>query len=112
MMNDLANINACLDELRLRGWWTRAAQEDGWKAVPVDVIRRASPVLFWHKNETGAFEHDGTLARVLHFQHFHRDAAEVKAALEAYGLHAVIEALGRENEPKTQWRPTVNVLPR
>lgn len=86
-VRDRDRLRDAFAALRKRGYWSRSNQEDGWAAVPVDVLRHAKSVVFWHANETNvAFDDFGDLMRPLHLHHFVRDAHEIAAELGKHGL--------------------------
>lgn len=91
MERDSEKLRAAFRALKATGWWARQRQEDGWKAVPEDIMRRAGKVVFWHAHEDAAFDDSGFLRRPLHLHHFDRDATELGETLVTHGLIVKIE---------------------
>lgn len=84
---DRDKLNAAFVEFRALGYWARVNQQDGWNAVPQDVLKRQGKVIFWDARETPvAFDSEGRLRRPLHVQHLHRDAEEIARLLKQHGL--------------------------
>jgi hypothetical protein len=91
-LTDRDRLAAAIAEFRRLGWWARAGQQDGWKAVPEDALRRGRSVVFWHVNETDvAFDAAGNLRAPLHLRHFVDDADQVGAVLDRYGLSVAVD---------------------
>lgn len=92
VIKDLDRLRVVFNEFRQLGYWARMSQDNGWRAVPEDILERAAPVVFWHENATvGSIAIDGTIVAPLHLHHFNRDASEIISVLERHGFDAVIE---------------------
>lgn len=91
-LRDRDRLRNAFQELRALGYWARGSQEDGWDAVPEDILKRDGKVVFWHANETPiAFNDHGDLVKVLHLQHKTRDSDEIARLLGQYGLQVQID---------------------
>ena len=103
-VTDIQKLRAAFREFRALGYFARSSQEDGWAAVPEDILRRTGKVVFWHANETDvAFDSSGNLRSPLHLHHLVRDTAEVQRVLTQHDLKTEVRPMKNE--------PAVVVLP-
>ena len=103
-VTDMQKLRAAFREFRALGYFARSSQEDGWAAVPEDILRRTGKVVFWHANETDvAFDSSGNLRSPLHLHHLVRDTSEVQRVLTQHDLKTEVRPMKNE--------PAVVVLP-
>jgi hypothetical protein len=95
--HDRDRLRDAFEHLRKRGFWARADQDGGMRAIPEDVIKRDGSFVLWHASQTGtAFDDFGDVFRPLYLHHRYRDASDVATVLRAHGLRVRID--GTQNE--------------
>lgn len=109
---DIQKLRAAFQEFRALGYFARSSQEDGWAAIPEDILRRTGKVVFWHANETDvAFDAGGNLRSPLHLHHLVRDTVEVQRVLTQHGLDTEVQPMKNELAvvvlPFTETRPVI-----
>lgn len=86
-MRDMDCFRAAFTELKALGYWARTNQEDGWHAVPKDILKRSGKLVFWNATATPlAFDTHGNLCRPLYLQHLVRDTDEILRICAQHGL--------------------------
>lgn len=85
MDTDFERLSAAFADFRRMGYFARMAQQDGWCAVPEDILFRVGKVVFYLASERHVLS-AGTLKKPLHLRCFIRDVDEVMSVLIRRGF--------------------------